>query len=129
MVDKQFKQPLFIFQTFHSKCSSVLGEEFLVHNVHLLLHLPSQCRSFGSLDNFSAYKFENCLGKIKKKVRAGNNPLQQIISRMTATEEKPALSQARKYSSHRSVWHNGVLLRQGFPILFLSHQLSACFKF
>ena len=57
-------------------------ERNMTFNVHNLLHIDSDVRNFGSLDEFSAYRFENHIGKIKQLVRTGNHALVQIGKRI-----------------------------------------------
>lgn len=64
---------------------SVYGENSVTYNIHVLLHLPFFVRLYGALDDFSAYKFENCIQGLKKCIGKANNPLQQIYNR---TEER-----------------------------------------
>ncbi|CAL1683947.1 unnamed protein product [Lasius platythorax] len=59
----------------------ILGREFVVYNIHCLIYLAKECRQHGVLDNFSAYKFENHLGLIKRCLRCPYQPLQQIANR------------------------------------------------
>ncbi|CAG7730141.1 unnamed protein product, partial [Allacma fusca] len=42
---------------------------------------------YGPLDNFSAFPFESYLGKLKRKIRTGNRPLQQVHRRLQETQE------------------------------------------
>lgn len=58
------------------------GNEHLSYNVHNLLHLARDSRKFGVLDNFATFRFENHLRKIKKLVRSGNRPLEQVHNRI-----------------------------------------------
>lgn len=53
-----------------------------MYNVHNLLHIVEDCRVQGPLDNFSVFLFENYLGQIKKLVKQGYLPLQQIANRL-----------------------------------------------
>lgn len=46
-------------QKFVKKCSKLYGDQMLVSNVHALLHLADDCSRHGTLDEFSAFKFEN----------------------------------------------------------------------
>jgi hypothetical protein len=62
------------------------GADNLVYNVHSLIHLPDDARRYGSLDNVSAFAFENYLGKLKKLMRKPSQPLQQIVKRLSEFE-------------------------------------------
>ncbi|XP_048010162.1 uncharacterized protein si:dkey-242h9.3 isoform X1 [Megalobrama amblycephala] len=62
------------------------GEEFLVYNIHGLVHLSDDVKVHGNLDLISAFPFENFLGKLKKLVRGPLNPLTQVIRRLSEME-------------------------------------------
>lgn len=51
-------------------------------NVHNLCHVVDDVMKFGALPDISSYKFENFLGNLKKYIRSGNLPLQQISRRI-----------------------------------------------
>lgn len=51
------------------------------HNVHGLIHLCDDVRIHGTLDLFSAFKYENFLQEIKKVIRKADKPLQQLHRR------------------------------------------------
>lgn len=53
-----------------------------MYNVHNLLHLADDVKLLGCLDDFSAFVFENKLGKLKKLIRKPQYPLQQILRRL-----------------------------------------------
>ena len=63
------------------------GRKNATFNVHNLVHIVADVRRFGPLDNFSAFRFENFIEKIKRLVRKGNQPLVQIGKRIE--EMKP----------------------------------------
>lgn len=63
------------------------GKQLISYNVHGLLHLPDDVLKFGSVDNFSCFDFENHLQKIKKLLRKGDRPLQQIGNRLHEEHE------------------------------------------
>lgn len=62
--------------------AEIYGEHHICSNVHNLAHLVDDVERFGELETFSAYPFENQLGKIKRLVRNGNRPLAQVAKRM-----------------------------------------------
>jgi len=68
---------------FVKECQWLYGNEFLVYNVHALIHLSPEAVKFGCLDNCSAFPFENYLQQIKKMVRSGKNPIVQIVKRLS----------------------------------------------
>lgn len=61
---------------------SILYNNYLVfHNVHGLLHITEDVRHFGSIENFSAFQFENFMYFVKKWIRKTEKPLQQLFNR------------------------------------------------
>ena len=65
-------------QNFHA----IYGD-FLVYNVHSLIHLASDVRKYGPLPQISAFPFENFLYRLKKQIRKPNQTLQQIVKWLT----------------------------------------------
>jgi hypothetical protein len=60
----------------------IYGPEFLVYNVHGLLHLPDDALRFGNLDNVSAFPYENYMQKLKKTLHSRNYHLEQASKRI-----------------------------------------------
>lgn len=60
----------------------IYGTEYITSNIHNLSHLVDEVERYGELDSFSAYPFETMLGKIKRMVRTGSEPLAQVANRL-----------------------------------------------
>lgn len=72
-----------LLKTFVSNFGDIYGKQFLTYNVHATVHLASEAKIHGPLDNVSGFVFENHLGKLKKLIRKPHAPLQQIIRRLS----------------------------------------------
>lgn len=57
------------------------GKQFVSHNVHGLLHIVNDSKLLGTLDEFSAFPFENKLRLLKRQLRKSDRPLQQLHRR------------------------------------------------
>lgn len=86
------------FEDFVMNFAKFYGENKISFNVHNLLHLCDCVRKFGSIDSFSAYKFENYMQCLKKKIRRPSKVLQQLPNRL-AEEEIVCKTKSRKNSS------------------------------
>lgn len=62
------------------------GKQYMSHNIHNLLHLCSDVKTYGPLDNFSAFRFENYMISIKKRLRKHEKPLQHLYKRYNEIE-------------------------------------------
>lgn len=60
---------------------SILYNYLVSHNVHGLIHITEDVRHFESIENFSAFKFENFMHFIKTLIRKREKPLQQLFNR------------------------------------------------
>lgn len=77
-----------LLQYFVETFKTIYGRVRLSYNVHGLIHVAEDVRNFGPLDNYSAFKFENKLGQIKRLIRKSSYCLSQVHRRL---EEKDAL--------------------------------------
>ncbi|KAI5611118.1 hypothetical protein C0J50_0024, partial [Silurus asotus] len=66
--------------------SKLYGSDFVVYNIHGLIHLSSDVRLHGHLDLISGFPFENYLQKLKKMLRKPHSPLTQVIRRLSEIE-------------------------------------------
>ncbi|CAL1672336.1 unnamed protein product [Lasius platythorax] len=82
-----------LLRWFVSHYGELYGPEYITYNVHNLVHLASDVTRFGCLDQFSAYKFENCLQAIKQQVQNSQRPLHQIVNRITEENALPIQTQ------------------------------------
>ena len=59
--------------------SSIYAQAFMTYNAHVNLHLSDMANFHGSLDEISAYPFENHLRILKNCVTTSHNPLTQMV--------------------------------------------------
>lgn len=71
-----------LLKTFVEHFYNLYGNEMAVYNVHSLIHLADDAKMFDSLENISAFPFENVLQKLKRLVRKPEFALQQVIRRL-----------------------------------------------
>ena len=69
--------------SFVKNCRQLYGDQFMIYNIHSLLHITRDVQNHGPLDSFSAFPFETFLGRIKQLVRSSNRPLQQVAKRLS----------------------------------------------
>lgn len=93
-----------LLRWFVSHYGELYGREYITYNVHNLVHLADESLRLGCLDQFSAFKFENCLQTIKKRVKNSQRPLHQIVNRIT--EENVLLIQTQCHKSYPIVHHS-----------------------
>jgi len=73
---------------FVSHCKSIHGNYFTVYNIHLLIHITDDVLYYNcSLNDLSAFKFENFMQTVKKLIRNSKNPLVQILKRLSEREK------------------------------------------
>lgn len=77
---RQYAEELLIY--FVKNFSELYGMQYMSYNVHNLIHLAKDVAHFSPLDSFSAFKFENFLYKLKRKVHTGKHYLEQICNRL-----------------------------------------------
>ncbi len=106
---------------FVAQFKKLFGKVNLSYNVHGLLHLAKDVRKHGHLDQFSAFKFENYLGQLKKIVRSPNLPLQQVHRRLSERDDNVLIPNVKacEFSSHRNdtVVYKGFALKKGTTVL------------
>ena len=63
-------------------CQHIYGDTFVTYNTHGLLHVVSDVRILGNLDNYSAFCYEDNLSFFRKFLRKPNQLLQQLYNRL-----------------------------------------------
>jgi hypothetical protein len=76
-----------LLQYFVHLFKTVYGRVKISYNVHGLIHLAEDVRNFGCLDNFSAFKFENKLGQIKRLIKKSSFSLIQVHHRLVEQDQ------------------------------------------
>lgn len=71
----------FCLRQFIANSAELFGPEFVVYYVHNLVHLSEECAEHGTLDGYSAYRYENYLGIIKRYLRSKYLSLEQLHNR------------------------------------------------
>jgi hypothetical protein len=80
-----------LLNSFVTNFQDLYGKENVSYNVHGLIHLADDVRRHGDLNLFSAFKFENHLGKIKRLIKSHRLPLQQVHRRIIESETKATI--------------------------------------
>lgn len=78
LIDYGHNQMVHFIKTF----GILYGTENINHNVHNLIHLAEDVKTFGPLDGFSCFKYENYLQILKRQLRKGDKALAQIVKRV-----------------------------------------------
>lgn len=71
---------------FVRKAAEIYAEDFVVYNIHSLLHLCTDVQTYGPLERYSCFPFENYLQSLKRRIRSKRLLLEQVCNR-TAEEE------------------------------------------
>lgn len=77
----EYAQNLLI--TFVHHFGQLYGNDMIVYNVHGLIHLADDAKTFKSLENISEFPFENLLASLKNMVRKPEFLMAQIIRRLS----------------------------------------------
>lgn len=108
---------------FVDKASDVYSKSFVVYNIHNLKHVVDDARYMKcSLNDISAFPFENHLQVIKRLVRTAKNPIAQIVKRLSEVENAGIKQQKKTHTSLSFVSankRNGCLLLQNDDFAFV----------
>lgn len=76
-----------LFKAFIRVFVKLFGSQMVSYNVHNLQHVVDDVKKHGTLDEFSAFEYENCLGILKKYILSGKNPLAEMANRVVEHAE------------------------------------------
>lgn len=71
-----------LLKTFVQHSEHLYNSEFVIYNVHNLIHLPENVSTYGELDNFAAFPFENFLGYLLRLVKSTKRLLIEICNKL-----------------------------------------------
>ena len=89
---------------FVRNAADIYGNTFTVYNVHSLKHVPEDVKNMDcSLNEISAFPFENYMQTLKKHVRNSQNPVVQVAKRQAEKEGANYLKAIRRKSYTLSI--------------------------
>ena len=97
---------------FINHAAKLYGPDFLVYNVHCLIHVADDVAKFGCLDRIGSFLYENFLGKLKHMVGNPNKPLEGVMRRLS---EKRFLHANKKSNLQIHICKQ---LHKGDPLLY-----------
>ena len=105
-------------QYFVANAKHVFGETFSVYNVHSLIHLADDVEHFNcSLNQLSAFPFENFLQQIKKCIKSAHNPIAQVCCRLASP--RILIKSGKKYKICKRFRDSWFILGSGKIWVFL----------
>lgn len=75
-----------LLKKFVEEFPSIYGKDSVSYVVHVLMHIPYYSRIYGPLDQFSCYKYENAIQRLKSYIGNAHRTLQQICNRIEEEE-------------------------------------------
>ena len=107
-----------MLQLFVKDFARIYGKEQVSPNVNNLLHICSDAKKYGTLDKFSAFRFEIYMSKIKVMIQKVDNPLKQIARRYAEVEaaEKDIVEMETLQKSHFTTEPNLQQSRSNGPL-------------
>lgn len=100
-----------ILDIFVDMFGDLYGKEQMSYNVHSLKHLVNDVKCSGNLNNFSAFPFESKLGQIKRQIKSGYKPLQQIARRTTEQNRTIKIAMEQKLKGVHLKKKNQIIIR------------------
>ena len=102
-----------LLKTFVDGMKTLYTERCITYNVHCLQHMAQIAEVYGSLDQCTAYPFENNMAKIKRIVRGPTKPLVQVARRLAEMNNTAITPQAKNYTSEKPKVNDCYQLKNG----------------
>ena len=97
-----------LLKSFVDGAKILYTEKFVTYNVHCLTHMADIAEMYGSLQNCTAYPFENNMSKIKRIIRGPTKPLVQVARRLAEMDrnhgnvaKKSTIRRPRKHECYK----------------------------
>lgn len=71
-----------LLTAFVEEFGEIYGRDHVVYNVHSLIHLADEVKTYGNLDSFSAFPFESFMFKIKSMIHKNKDSLTELCNRL-----------------------------------------------
>lgn len=78
---------------------------YLIMYLHSLIHLPKFVKTHGSLDNFSRFRYDNYLQKIKNCLKSTKYPLQETHNRLVDEQMLEQYEILKMYTTFNEIEH------------------------
>jgi len=91
----------------------IYGKHLIYSNVHGLIHLVDDYKQYGTIDNCSAFPFEDYMKVLKNMLKQPNKPLEQVVKRFHECDNFNLSSNTTNQSNNRLLkgpHNNGPLL-------------------
>ncbi|XP_035711011.1 uncharacterized protein LOC118436639 isoform X1 [Folsomia candida] len=105
----------------------IYGPEFMIYNVHSIIHICDDALNFGNLSRVSAFPFESYMQKLKSMLHAKNYHLNQVAKRLQEIEAIDFATKIMKSSTQQfsnSKYDNCFYLGDGTYVILKYINLS-----
>ena len=68
----------------------MFGKQYIVYNIHSVIHIADDAARYGALDNISCFPFESYLNRVKRMVRKPSHACSQIYRRVVEIDSSEA---------------------------------------
>ena len=84
VLQKRGNQANVWLRAFVKRGMQLYTDNFCVYNVHNLIHCAADYIRFGPIHSYSCFRYENCIGRIKRLVTGHCKPAMQVINKYSS---------------------------------------------